>query len=134
MNNELERTNEVEITCTRDIEDITAEILEAKRAGGEAILTIGRGLIEAKCRKCRYRSSTPEINGCDYILIVKRRRGCKPGKDCARFERGPRIAWWDKLPGPAPARTLEDREFNDYLSDVIGRQGAPVITKRRVML
>ena len=48
MNDELERTNEVEITCTRDIEDITAEILEAKRAGGEAILTIGRGLIEAK--------------------------------------------------------------------------------------
>ena len=34
MSDELERTNEVEITCTRDIEDITAEILEAKRAGG----------------------------------------------------------------------------------------------------
>ena len=32
----------------RDIEVITAEILDAKRAGGEAILTIGRGLIEAK--------------------------------------------------------------------------------------
>ncbi len=32
----------------RDIEVITGEILEAKRAGGEAILTIGRGLIEAK--------------------------------------------------------------------------------------
>lgn len=32
----------------RDIETITGEILEAKRAGGEAILTIGRGLIEAK--------------------------------------------------------------------------------------
>ena len=32
----------------RDIEAITVEILEAKRAGGEAILTIGRGLIEAK--------------------------------------------------------------------------------------
>ncbi len=48
MSDELERTNELEITCTRDIEDITAEILEAKRAGGEAILTIGRGLIEAK--------------------------------------------------------------------------------------
>ena len=72
--------------------------------------------MDDKCRKCRYRSSTPEVNDCDYILIVKRRRGCKPGKD------------------PAPARTLEDREFNDYLSDVIGRQGAPVITKRRVML
>ena len=33
---------------TRDIEAITREILDAKRAGGEAILTIGRGLIEAK--------------------------------------------------------------------------------------
>lgn len=32
----------------RDIETITGEILEAKRAGGEAILTIGKGLIEAK--------------------------------------------------------------------------------------
>lgn len=32
----------------RGIEAITAEILDAKRAGGEAILTIGRGLIEAK--------------------------------------------------------------------------------------
>lgn len=32
----------------RDIETITVEILDAKRAGGEAILTIGRGLIEAK--------------------------------------------------------------------------------------
>lgn len=33
---------------TRDIETITGEILDAKRAGGEAILTIGRCLIEAK--------------------------------------------------------------------------------------
>ena len=33
---------------TRDIEVITGEILDAKRAGGEAILTIGRCLIEAK--------------------------------------------------------------------------------------
>lgn len=32
----------------RDIEAITEEILAAKQAGGEAILTIGRGLIEAK--------------------------------------------------------------------------------------
>ncbi|OUO42140.1 DUF3102 domain-containing protein [Flavonifractor sp. An306] len=32
----------------RDIETITGEILDAKRAGGEAILTIGRCLIEAK--------------------------------------------------------------------------------------
>jgi len=32
----------------RDIETITSEILDAKRAGGEAILSIGKGLIEAK--------------------------------------------------------------------------------------
>ena len=32
----------------RTIEAITGEILDAKRAGGEAILTIGRCLIEAK--------------------------------------------------------------------------------------
>lgn len=32
----------------RTIEVITGEILDAKRAGGEAILTIGRCLIEAK--------------------------------------------------------------------------------------
>lgn len=33
---------------TRDIEAITSEILDAKRAGGEAVLTIGKRLIEAK--------------------------------------------------------------------------------------
>lgn len=33
---------------TRDIETITGEILEAKRVGGEAIITIGQRLIEAK--------------------------------------------------------------------------------------
>lgn len=32
----------------RDIETITREILDAKRVGGEAIITIGRGLMEAK--------------------------------------------------------------------------------------
>ena len=32
----------------RDIEVITREILDAKRRGGEAILTIGRCLTEAK--------------------------------------------------------------------------------------
>ena len=32
----------------RTIETITDEILDAKRTGGEAILTIGRCLIEAK--------------------------------------------------------------------------------------
>ena len=42
------RDMRVQPAGARDIESITAEILAAKRAGGEAILTIGRGLIEAK--------------------------------------------------------------------------------------
>lgn len=37
-----------QMDTVRDIEIITGEILEAKRVGGEAVLTIGRGLIEAK--------------------------------------------------------------------------------------
>ena len=32
----------------RDLETVTAEILDAKRRGGQAILDVGRGLIEAK--------------------------------------------------------------------------------------
>lgn len=38
----------VSVERPRDIEAITSEILDAKRAGGEAILTIGKGLMEAK--------------------------------------------------------------------------------------
>lgn len=49
------RTTETPVTpagpeqpAARDIETITGEILDAKRAGGEAILTIGQRLAEAK--------------------------------------------------------------------------------------
>ena len=38
----------VPVERPRDIETITGEILDAKRAGGEAVLTIGKRLIEAK--------------------------------------------------------------------------------------
>lgn len=37
-----------QMDSVRDIETITGEIMEAKRVGGEAILTIGQRLIEAK--------------------------------------------------------------------------------------
>lgn len=36
------------VPAERTIETVTGEILEAKRTGGEAVLTIGRGLMEAK--------------------------------------------------------------------------------------
>lgn len=39
---------ESRLDTVRDIETITGEILEAKRVGGEAIITIGQRLIEAK--------------------------------------------------------------------------------------
>ena len=44
----VERDVQVLSEQPRDIETITREILDAKRVGGEAIITIGRGLMEAK--------------------------------------------------------------------------------------
>lgn len=44
----VERDVQVLSEQSRDIETITREILDAKRVGGEAIITIGRGLMEAK--------------------------------------------------------------------------------------
>lgn len=40
--------NQTTVPAARDIETITGEIIEAKRVGGEAIITIGQRLIEAK--------------------------------------------------------------------------------------
>lgn len=44
----VDRTVQIQSNQMRDIDTITQEILDAKRAGGEAILAIGRGLMEAK--------------------------------------------------------------------------------------
>jgi len=46
--NAFETTGLAAEHAPRDIETITGEILEAKRVGGEAIITIGQRLIEAK--------------------------------------------------------------------------------------
>lgn len=44
-----------------------------------------------KCnRPCKYRSSTPVLNGCDYMYLTGKRRGCEAGKKCTRFEKGSR--------------------------------------------
>lgn len=48
----------------RTIEVITGEILDAKRAGGEAILTIGRCLIEAKEKSAASRPAAGHGPGC----------------------------------------------------------------------
>lgn len=45
-----------------------------------------------KCaRPCKFRSSTPSLNGCDYLYLMRERRGCPPGEDCTRFEEGERM-------------------------------------------
>lgn len=41
------------------------------------------------CMTCKYRSSRPEVFGCDYIGITGHRRGCK-SEDCMKYEKGRR--------------------------------------------
>lgn len=41
-----------------------------------------------KCKRpCKYRSSTPNLNGCDFILVTGKPRGCKAGDKCTKFEK-----------------------------------------------
>lgn len=41
-------------------------------------------------RPCKYRSNSPGTNGCDYMYLTGKRRGCEAGKKCTRFEKGNR--------------------------------------------
>ena len=56
-----------------------------------------------KCtRPCRFRSSKPDVNGCDYAYLTGKLRGCEPGKNCTKFEEGARIkpGWEIKIACP----------------------------------
>ena len=44
---------------------------------------------KSKCRSCVYRAKAGAPNGCDYIHITGRMRGC-PVKDCDKYEKGKR--------------------------------------------
>lgn len=45
-----------------------------------------------KCtRPCKYRSSTQNVNGCDYLYLMRERRGCPAGDECTRFVEGERM-------------------------------------------
>lgn len=46
--------------------------------------------MNAKCKKCVYRSDKIHLNACDYILITGKPRGCAGGKDCTKFQPGKR--------------------------------------------
>lgn len=41
-----------------------------------------------KCKTCRFRSRTSNVNTCDYIVIAGHRRGCPAGDECTRYEKG----------------------------------------------
>ena len=45
-----------------------------------------------KCKRpCKFRSSTPRLNGCDYLYLTRERRGCPAGEECTRFVEGDRM-------------------------------------------
>ena len=41
-----------------------------------------------KCKTCRFRSRTSNVNTCDYIVLTGHRRGCPAGDECTRYEEG----------------------------------------------
>lgn len=43
-----------------------------------------------KCRSCRYRARSEQVNGCDFIEHAKHSRGCAI-EDCDRYVRGHRL-------------------------------------------
>ena len=42
------------------------------------------------CRSCKYHGVASGDITCDYILIMKERRGCPCGPGCTRYEEGER--------------------------------------------
>lgn len=62
-----------------------------------------------KCtRPCIYRSSTPHLNGCDYLYLMRERRACEAGDKCKRFVEGERMK--DPCDQTKIARLCMDRE------------------------
>ena len=44
-----------------------------------------------KCKRpCRYRAKTYDVNGCDYLYLTGKLRGCPAGEECDKFEAGER--------------------------------------------
>ena len=69
------------------------------------------------CWKCRYRSSKPGENGCDYNYLTGKMRGCLV-IGCTRFEPGERLVDRNKTRPPAPLRRPEkEEEIGGYLAE-----------------
>ena len=43
----------------------------------------------AECREgCVYASSVGGLPCCNYLMVERHPRGCPPGKDCTKYEKG----------------------------------------------
>lgn len=57
------------------------------------------GFHRKECQTCKYRASPFAVNNCNYIIVMRERRGCPP-ENCTRYEKGKRIKpkskeeWW----------------------------------------
>lgn len=69
-----------------------------------------------KCRRaCVYRSANRSVNGCDYMYLTGKMRGCPAGEGCKRFRPGLRAT---QKPDSLPVETYteEERDIMRYLT------------------
>lgn len=64
-----------------------------KRTRGKPTTRIYR----ERCKTCKFRASMFAENGCNYIIIKRKMRGCS-AENCTKYEKGRRIKpkeeWW----------------------------------------
>ena len=94
-----------------------------------------RRVYNPNCKTCQYRSGMQNINGCDYLLITGKPRGC-PVKGCKRFVEGERIKLQEGI--YVEKVTEEDIIMANYVSESKARAGVlrdplqhPVTQKKR---
>lgn len=56
----------------------------------------GTRIMRERCMTCKFRATPLAENGCNYIFINKKRRGCSP-ENCTKYEKGRRIKLNEEL-------------------------------------
>lgn len=71
------------------------------------------------CRRpCKYSSGTPHVNGCDYLYLTGKLRGCPAGKECTKFEKGGRTRVRVDILLPMNRKLSETERFvQDYVEE-----------------
>lgn len=84
------------------------------------------GKVPQKCKTCRWRSNVLHLYTCDYMYLTGKSRGCKPGDECTRYEKGERVKEVVQL-APPPPLSEGEKETQRYISDrkraVSGKDG-----------